>query len=31
VKEKGKEKHHTGTKKPLQDASHTEVADVRRM
>jgi len=31
VKEKGKEKHPTSTKKSLQDASHTEVAAVRRM
>lgn len=31
VKEKGKEKHPTGTKKPLQDASHTEAAAARRM
>ncbi|KAL9327242.1 hypothetical protein ACSQ67_007887 [Phaseolus vulgaris] len=31
VKEKGKEKHPTGTKKPLQDASYTEAAAARRM
>jgi len=31
VKEKGREKHPTGTKKPLQDASHTEAAAAKRM
>lgn len=31
VKEKGKEKHLIGTKKPLQDASHTEAAAAKRM
>ncbi|XP_022638601.1 transcription factor GTE1 isoform X3 [Vigna radiata var. radiata] len=31
VKEKGREKHPTGTKKPMQDASHTEAAAAKRM
>lgn len=31
VKEKGKEKHLIGTKKPLQDASHTEAVAAKRM
>ncbi|RZB98937.1 Transcription factor GTE1 isoform B [Glycine soja] len=31
AKEKGREKHITGTKKPLQDASHTEASSAKRM
>lgn len=31
VKEKGREKHPTGTKRPLQDASHAEAAAAKRM
>ncbi|KAL2334171.1 hypothetical protein Fmac_015384 [Flemingia macrophylla] len=31
IKEKGKEKQLIGTKKPLQDASHTEAAAAKRM